>query len=193
MTSDYSAYDSITTDGVNIYVSETVDGTAGIHPSEYCKISPGTTHHGLTSITIGTTTTYASGSNVCPGCYISLTGSAQTPADVGVVYIIDPTGEVLCSAVGNIFDGGGGSYTVTYHNENYDFASYTNGTIPGFYNCTYAEHCEVGKAVCTGPANPVAPDESTCAYYWWWYFLQINGVCNIGPQKFSNVSRITCS
>jgi hypothetical protein len=110
MTSEYSTYTtgsagSITsiTASSYLYVNVVVDGTAIIHPSEYCNIG-NATHRGVATNTLGGVTSQVWGAPVTPSGYISVSNQQQLLTVPGVIYINSSVGEVICSFLGALFN-----------------------------------------------------------------------------------------
>jgi hypothetical protein len=155
MTPFYDTYTTISVDAsYNLYSTAVVEGSAAIHPSQYCNTS-GTSHRGQVNNQLGTVSRYVFGPWVSPSSYISVANPLETPATPGIDYINTTDSFITCSAVGQIFTGGGIlSHTFSIRLSAYIF----NGLSSG--RCTFVPTC-AGK--CTSQfTTPLDPTTGLC-------------------------------
>ncbi len=111
ISTDYASYMSGSTDGVNLYASVLLDGSAymEVQPYPYCEPIENelssVTHTPLVGVTLGSNNYPARGESGCPDCYIEAeTDGTIANATQGEDYNCTWYAEVDCSFAGLIFN-----------------------------------------------------------------------------------------
>lgn len=103
MTSNFSTYVSASEDSNGVlHATVTVDGTAIIHPSEYCNIS-GVHHQGQVYNNFNNNGGWTYGPYLSPYSYISESSTEDITGIPGVIYYDDFATGIYCTAVGDIY------------------------------------------------------------------------------------------
>jgi hypothetical protein len=138
MTANFSTYVTYSADtSYHLYSTVLVDGSAIIHPSEYCNLS-GVTHFGTATNVLNGTGGSVYGPRLSPSSYISVSNPQDIIGSPGVEYPESADGEITCSAIGTFYSSSpGGNVEIAVSSFVFDYN--LNGQCK--YNATCSGTC----------------------------------------------------
>jgi hypothetical protein len=189
MTPRYSSYTSNSVDNNNyIYATIGVDGYTSIGNTEYCNIT-GTTHRPEIYNMLNTTGGYYFGSSVSPASYISFSNTQDIIGQPGVEYPLNDWAAIICSAVGTIYNsGGGGDGFISLHRTTYKYGSILNNV------CTFNVYCINTTHIC-GPDSVTVQGPCPYTYFitsWFKFRVGSYSTCFPGPTGVLSNTWLSC-
>jgi hypothetical protein len=194
---NYGTYNSIDSDGDNIYTSVTVDGSGSmtITGGQGCSgINYSNAQHipQALNIIVAPGGSYVggqqSGPGECPNCYLSTTNYQSMAASSSGNYTFNWNGAVYCTMGGGVFGSGGSSLLAIHH------AAYKFDHMIGTSHCAYYQQCPNGNAAALcGEGVIYAHSAQACAFPWMIdRRLSENGKCTEIGKAYLSGSSVNC-